>query len=60
MTLWLDESLEDYEEIFQLHYKRTNYTFDPESLNHVLLRGIREDLMDTLDIVNIISSGNIY
>ena len=32
MTLGLDESLEDYEERFQLNYNRSNYTLDPESL----------------------------
>ena len=37
MTLGNDESLEDYEERFQLSYKRARCTFDPESLKLVLL-----------------------
>ena len=32
MTLGHDESLEDYEERFQLSYKRAKCTLDPESL----------------------------
>ena len=57
MTLGHDESLEDYEEIFQLSYKRARFTLDLESLNIVLLRGVREDLLDTL---NMLEGGDIY
>lgn len=57
MTLGPDESLEDYEEIFQLSYRRANYILDPESLEMVLLRGIREDMLGTL---NMLSEGDIY
>ena len=48
MTIGQDKSLEDYEERFQLGYKRARCTLDPESLKLVLLRGVREDLLDTL------------
>lgn len=37
MTLVIDESLEDYEERFQLSYRRVNYNIDPKSLKLVLL-----------------------
>jgi len=37
MTMGSDESLEDYEERFQLSYKRVRCTLDPESLKLVLL-----------------------
>ena len=57
MTLGPDESLEDYEERFQLNYKRANCTLDPDSLKLLLLRGIREDLIETF---NMISGGDIY
>jgi len=57
MTLGNDESLEDYEERFQLSYKRARCTLDPESLKLVLLRGVREDLLDTL---HMIVGGDIY
>lgn len=57
MTLGHDETLEDYEERFKLSYKRTRCTFDPESLKLVLRRGIREDLLETL---NMFSRGDIY
>ena len=57
MTLGHDESLEDYEERFQLSYKRVGCTLDPESMYLVLLRGVREDLMDTL---NMPAGGHIY
>lgn len=40
MTMGNDESLEDYEERFQLSYKRARCTLDPESLKLVLLRGV--------------------
>ena len=45
MTLGSDESLEHYEERFQLNYKRANCTLDPDSLKLVLLRGIREEMI---------------
>ena len=48
---------EDYEERFQLSYKRARYTLDPESLKLVLLRGVPEDLLDTL---NMQTGGDIY
>lgn len=57
MTLGPNESLEDHEEIFQLNYRRANYTLDPESLKLVLLRGIKEDVMETL---NMLCGGDIY
>ena len=47
MTMGSDESLEDYEERFQLSYKRARCTLDPESLKLVLLRGFPEYLLDT-------------
>lgn len=51
MTLVHDESLENYEERFQLSYKRARCTLDPESLKLVLLRKVREDLLDTLNLL---------
>jgi len=57
MTLGPEESLEDYEEIFQLNYRRAKCTLDPGSLKLVLLRGIREDILETL---NMMSGGDIY
>ena len=48
MTMGNDESLEDYEERFQISYKLARCTFDPESLKLVLLRGVPEDLLYTL------------
>jgi len=57
MTLGHDESLEDYEERFHLIYKRARSTLDPESLKLVLLKGIREDLLDTQ---NLLLGGDIY
>lgn len=57
MTLGHDESLEDYEERFQPRYKRARCTLDPESLKLVILSGIREDLLETL---NLLSGGDIY
>ena len=46
-----DESLEDYEERFQLSYRWASCTLDPESLKLVLLRGVLEDLLDTLHML---------
>ena len=57
MTIGSDESLEDYEERFQFSYKRARCTLDPESLKLVLLRGIHEDLLDTL---HLLARGDIY
>ena len=57
MNLGPDESLEDYEERFQLNYKRANCTLDPDSLKLVLLRGISEEMIETL---NMLSGGDIY
>lgn len=57
MAMGSDESLEDYEERFQLSYKRARCTLDPESLKLVLLRGILEDLLDTL---HLLAGGDIY
>lgn len=46
MALGHDESLLDCEERFQLSYKRSSCTLDPESLKLVLVKGIREDLLE--------------
>ena len=51
MTIGSDESMEDYEERFQLSYKRARCTYDPKSLKLVLLKGIQEDLLDTLHLM---------
>lgn len=51
MTLGHDESLKDYEERFKLSYKRARCTLDPKSLKLVLLRGIKEDLLETLKLL---------
>ena len=52
-----DESLEDYEERFQLIYKRVRCTLDPKYLTLVLLRGVPEHLLDTL---HLLAGGDIY
>jgi len=57
MTMGSDESLEDYEERFQLSYKRARCTLKPESLKLVVLRGVLEDLLDTL---HLLAGGDIY
>ena len=57
MTLVHDESFEDYEEIFHISYERARCTLDPESLKLVLLKGMREYLLETL---NLLSEGDIY
>jgi len=57
MTMGSDESLEYYEERFQLSYKRARCTLDPKSLKLVLLRGVPEDLLDTL---HLLVGGDIY
>ena len=51
MTIGSDESLEAHEERFQLSYKRARCILDPESLKLVLLRGIQEDILDTLHLL---------
>lgn len=51
MTMGSDESLEDYEERFQLSYKKVKCTLDPESLKLIMLRGVPEDLLDTLHLL---------
>ena len=51
MALGLDEYLEDYGERFQLNYKRANYTLDPGSLKLVLLWGIKEEVLETLNML---------
>jgi len=56
LTLGLDESLEDYER-FQISYRRVRCTLDPKSLKLVLLPEIREDVLETL---NMLSRGDIY
>ena len=57
MTTRSDDCLEDYEERFQLSYKRARCTLDLESLKLVLLRGVLEDLLDTL---HFLVGGYIY
>jgi len=57
MTMGSDESLEDYEERFQLSDRRARCTLDLESLKLVLLRGNYEDLLDTL---HLLAMGDIY
>ena len=57
MILGHDESLEDYEERFQLSYKGARCTLDLEPLKLFLLRGMREDLLKT---INMLSGGDIY
>ena len=57
MTLGHDDTLEDYEERFHISYKRARCTLDLEPLKLVLLRGVREHLLDTL---NLLGGGNIY
>lgn len=57
MTLGLFESWEDYEEIFQLSYRRARFTLGHWSLKLVLLSGIKEYMLDTL---NTLSEEDIY
>ena len=57
MTMESDESLEDYEDRFQLSYKTARCTLDLESLKLFLLRGIPKDLLDTL---HLLAGGDIY
>ena len=47
-----NESLEDYEKRFQLSYKRAHsFTLDENSLKLAFLRGVREELMDILKLL---------
>lgn len=48
ITFGRDESLENYEERFQLIYKRARCTLGPESLKLVVLKGIRGHLSTIL------------
>ena len=57
MTMGSDEFLEDYEERFQISYKRARCTLELESLKLVLLRGVPKDLLDTL---HLLVGGDIY
>lgn len=57
MTLGLDESIKYYEERFQFSYRKARCSLDPESLKLVLLRGIREDMLETLTMF---FGGDIY
>ena len=57
MALGSDESLEEYEERFQLDYKRANSNLDPVSLKILLLLGIIKEMIETL---NMLSGGDIY
>lgn len=52
-----DEPLEHYEERFHLSQKRVRCTLDPESLKLVVLRGVREDILDNLYLL---AGGDIY
>jgi len=56
MTLGPNESLENYEEMFQLSCKRARWPLNPELLKLVLLRGIRVDIMET---INMLSGGEV-
>jgi len=50
--------MEEYEERSQLSYKRDNScTVNDDTLKHVLLRGVREELMETL---NLLENGDIF
>jgi hypothetical protein len=58
MTQGPDEYLYDFEERFQLRYKRAqNCTLDEDSLKLVLTTWAREDLMKKM---NLLSNGHIY
>ena len=53
-----NESLQDYERIFQLSYKWAhNSTMNEEYFKLVLLRGVSKELLET---VNLLSNGEIY
>ena len=52
MTQEENESLEDFEERFQLSYKISHScTLDDDSLKLVILQGVREEYMDTLNLL---------
>jgi hypothetical protein len=52
MIQGVNEYLEDYEERFQLGYKRDHsFTLDENSLKLSFLRGVREELMDILKLL---------
>jgi hypothetical protein len=52
MIQGVNEYLEDYEERFQLGYKRDHsFTLDENSLKLAFLRGVREELMDILKLL---------
>jgi len=52
MTQGPDESLEDFEERFQLSYKRANYTLDPRINKYsITLRGERRVDGDPQNVV---------
>lgn len=52
MNQWENETLEDFEEIFQLIYKRDHScTFDDDSLKLILIQGEREEYMGTLNLL---------
>jgi hypothetical protein len=58
ITQGTNEYLEEFEERFQLIYKRYyNCTLDEDSLKLVLLKGAKEDIIETL---NLFSNGDIY
>lgn len=53
-----NEPLEYYEERFQLSYRRAHScTLDEHFLKIVLLHGVREELMETL---NLLANGDIF
>lgn len=58
MTIGSGDSLEDYEERFQLSYKMVRCTLDPESLKLDLLRGIWKDILDILHLLAKETSSN--
>lgn len=52
MNQRLDETLEDYVEHFQFNYKiSTSWNMDGESLKLFLLEGVREELIESLNIL---------
>ena len=52
MIQGVNEYLEDYEERFQLSYKRDHsFTLDDNSLILVFLRGVREEFIETLNLI---------
>jgi hypothetical protein len=50
--------MEDYEERFQINYKRDHsFTLDDNSLKLIVLRLVREESMETL---NLLANGDIF